>query len=173
MKIDIQLELKDSPGQLGSALAIVARYGGNIQSVHHDHGRARNGWVPVRLALEISEEGADMLVAALREESRVLSVLGDVKTIPYAFLLLGHVFQSQISDVTDAVFATGAELRTVRAEVSGRDAPSAVLMEIAAATPEALAAAQARVAAIAREKGLVYVGALADKAPVPIGGARA
>lgn len=162
MILDIQVELKDAPGQLGNVLAVVARYGGNIQSVHHEHGRQRGEWVPVRLKLEVLEEASEALVGALREEARVLNVSGNVRSIPYAFLVLGHVFQSQLTDLTDAIFAAGAEVRTVRAEVSGREQPSAVLVEIAAPDAGALARAQQGVAALAREKGLSYVGALAE-----------
>lgn len=164
MKLDIQLELKDAPGQLGSALAIVARYGGNIQGVQHLRASQKGEWVPVRLQLEIAEEAVEPLTHALREESRVLSVLGDVRSIPFAFLLLGHVFQSQLNDLTDAVFESGAEVRTVRAEISSRDKPSAVLVEIAAPSHEAVTAARGRVAKLAKDKGLTFVAALEESA---------
>lgn len=162
MKLDIQLELKDAPGQLGSALAIVARYGGNILSVQHLRASQKGEWVPVRLQLEIGEEAVEPLTHALREESRVISVLGDVRSIPYAFLLLGHVFQSQVNDITDAVFESGAEVRTVRAEIASREKPSAVLVEIAAPSHDVVVAARLRVSQLAKDKGLAFVGALEE-----------
>ncbi|MHB8605902.1 MAG: ACT domain-containing protein [Thermoplasmatota archaeon] len=162
MKLDIQIELRDAPGQLQAALGVVARYGGNIQSVHHERGRQHGEWVPVRLRLECHDDAKKALLDALREEFRVVSVAGDEESIPFAFLLLGHVFQSQVADVTDAVFAAGAEVRGLRAEISGKESPSAVLVEIAARDAAALARAKDAVEALAKEKKLTYVAALEE-----------
>lgn len=159
-KLDILLELRDSPGQLSGALATVSRFGGNILSVLHEHGKRKGDWVPVRLVLEAPKESQDPLVNALKTECRVLSVSGAVTTVPFAFLLLGHVFQSQIQDVTDAVFQAGAEVRRVTAEIAARDEPSAALIEIAANSPAALAQARTSVQRLASSKGLTYVEAL-------------
>src|SRR5689334_4136663 len=111
MKLDILVELRDSPGQLSATLGTISRFGGNVNSVLHEHGKKHGDFVPVRVVLEIPEEGREPLVQALKAECRVLSVSGIEKTIPFAFLLLGHVFESQIRDITDAVFASGAEVR--------------------------------------------------------------
>lgn len=156
-KLDILLELRDSPGQLSAALGTVSRFGGNILSVLHEHGKRKGDWVPVRLVLEAPKESQEPLINALKTECRVLNVSGAVTTVPYAFLLLGHVFQSQIQDVTDAVFAAGAEVRRVTAEIAARDQPSAALVEIAAASPQILSDARASVQRIAGAKGLTYV----------------
>lgn len=160
MKLDILLELQDSPGQLSHALATVSRFGGNIASVVHERGKLKAGYVPVRLVLDAPKEAVEPLVGALREECRVLSVSGATASLPFAFLLLGHVFQSHVQDVTDAVFASGAEVRRFSAEISAREEPSAALVEIAAPNVDALQAARERVQDVARAKGLTYVEAL-------------
>lgn len=160
MKLDLLLELRDSPGQLSQALATVSRFGGNVMSVLHEHGKRKGDWVPVRIVLEIPKEGQEPLVAALKAESRVLSVSGAAASLPFAFLLLGHVFESQVQEITDAVFAAGAEVRRFSAEIASREAPSAALVEIAAGTPEVLAAARSRVHEVAHAKGLLVVEAL-------------
>ena len=160
MKLDLLVELRDSPGQLSQTLGTISRFGGNVNSVLHEHGRKRGDYVPVRVVLDIPEEGREPLLLALKAECRVLSVSGVIKTIPYAFLLLGHVFESQIRDITDAFFSSGAEVRRFSSEISGREQPSAALVEIAAGAPEQLAEARERVAAIAAAKGLVMVEAL-------------
>ena len=156
-KLDILLELRDSPGQLSAALGTVSRFGGNILSVLHEHGKRKGDWVPVRLVLEAPKESQEPLINALKTECRVLNVSGAVTTVPYAFLLLGHVFQSQVQDITDAVFQAGAEVRRVTAEIAARDEPSAALVEIAAASPQILMEARASVQRIAGAKGLTYV----------------
>lgn len=165
MKLDILVELRDQPGQLSAVLATVGRYGGNIQSVQHARGKAHGEWVPVRLVLEVADDASQKLLDALREEFRVVSVEGQVAKIPYAFLLLGHVFQSKVNEFTDAVFKAGAEVRTLRAEITKESEPSAVLIEILAGDHETLEAARARVAQLAKSRGLVYVDALRAEGP--------
>ena len=160
MKLDILVELRDSPGQLSQTLATVSRFGGNVLSVLHEHGKRKGDWVPVRIVLEIAKEGQEPLVTALKAESRVISIGGATATLPFAFLLLGHVFESQVQEITDAVFAAGAEVRRFTAEIASREDPSAALVEVAAGTPEALAEARERVRAIVAAKGLLLVEAL-------------
>lgn len=165
MKIDILVELRDSPGQLSQALATVSRFGGNIVSVAHERGRRKGDWVPVRLVLEVPKEGQAPLVDALKAECRVLTVSGTTTSVPFAFLLLGHVFQSQVQEITDAVFHSGAEVRRFSSEIVSRDEPSAALVEIAAPTAEVLAEARERVRSLAASKGLAYVEALGGADP--------
>lgn len=165
MKLDLSLELRDSPGQLSAALATISRFGGNVQSVLHEHGKKRGDWIPVRVVIEIPKENTDVLLAGLKEEHRVISVSGAMATMPFAFLLLGHVFESHVHEVTDAVFASGAEVRAFKAEIEAQDRPSAALLEIAAHTTEGLAEARRRVAELAKTKGLTYVEALGGVEP--------
>lgn len=164
MKLDVSLELRDSPGQLSAALSTISRFGGNVQSVLHEHGKKRGDWVPVRVVLDVPKENVDHLLNGLKEEHRVISVSGAMATIPFACLLLGHVFESHVHEITDAVFAAGAEVRTFKAEIEARDQPSAALLEIAANAPHALAEARKRIAEMAKAKGLTYVEALGGEA---------
>lgn len=138
----------------------MSRFGGNISSVLHERAKRKGDYVPVRLVLEAAPEAVEPLVQALREECRVLTVSGQVASIPHAFLLLGHVFESHVQELTDVAFAAGSEVRRFSAEISAKDKPSAALVEIAAPTPEALQLTRERVKAAAQAKGLVYVEAL-------------
>jgi len=160
MKLDVSLELRDSPGQLSAALATISRFGGNVQSVLPEHGRKKGDWIPVRVVLDVPRENTDALLAGLKEEHRVINVSGAMATLPFAFLLLGHVFESHVHEVTDVIFAAGAEVRRFTAEIEARDQPSAALVEIAAHTQDALRDARDRVAAMAKAKGLTYVESL-------------
>jgi ACT domain-containing protein len=164
MKIEYLVELRDAPGQLGIVLGIVSRHGGNIVSIVHERERARGEYVPVRLVLDVAEDALDVLTGALRAELRVVSVSGRPAGTSHAFLLLGHVFRAQIGDLTDALFAAGADVRHIRAEIDGREKPSAVLIEFQARDANVLAEAEARLTALARERGLQCIGALAGGA---------
>lgn len=165
MKLQLLLELHDSPGQLQSALSTISKYGGNIMSVLHEHGKRRGEWVPVRLVLEAPREAHEPIVAGLKQTVRVLSVEGAAKSLSFAFLLLGHVFESQVKDVTDAVFAAGGEVRRFTAEIASRDAPSAALVEVSAPDRATLVDVRARIGEAAKAKGLSYVEALGGADP--------
>jgi len=165
LKLDILIELRDSPGQLSAALATISRFGGNVISVLHEHGKRKGDFVPVRVVLEVPKEGQAPLLKALSEQWRVLAISGATSSLPFAFLLLGHVFESQVKDITDAAFQCGAEVRHFTAEIAARDQPSAALIEITAPDKDILETTRARVREIATAKGLVYVEALGGQEP--------
>lgn len=164
MKFDVRLELRDAPGQLEKVLATFARFGGNIRTVAHERDAARSGVVPVRIVCDLPEASEARLLDALREEWVLLSVAGVDSHRRFAVLLLGHVFQADIKALTDSVFACGAEVRALRAEIRGEDEPSAALIEAVAPTPALAAEAERRLCEAARVRGLVPVPAL-EEAP--------
>lgn len=162
MKFDVRLELRDAPGQLEKVLATVARFGGNIRTVAHERDAAHGGQVPVRLVLDLPDEAEAKLLDALREEWVLLSVAGVDAHRRFAVLLLGHVFQADLRNLTDVVFACGAEVRSVQAEIRGQEEPSAVLIEAVAPTAALAAEAEERLCAAARQRGLTPVPALEE-----------
>lgn len=158
--MEIEVELRDSPGQLSGVLETMGRYGGNIVTVVHDRTRLRNGRLPVFVTLDAAEEGVAPMLEALRRDYRVLRAGGARDTHLGAFLLIGHVIQNDLSEVTEAVFKAGAEVRRIRADVSGREAPSAVMVDLASGSEAGLAAALRRVREISGERGYTFVDAV-------------
>jgi ACT domain-containing protein len=165
MKVDVLLELRDSPGQLSAALGVIGRHGGNVVSVLHEHQKKKADHVPVRIVLDVPREGQQLLLQALSAEFRLLSVAGATTSHSFAFLLLGHVFESQVQEVTDAIFAAGGEVRRFTAEIVSRESPSAALVEISAPDRARLDAARGAVREVATRKGLAYVEALGGDEP--------
>ena len=165
MKLDLLLELRDSPGQLSAALGVIGRHGGNVVSVLHEHQKKKADFVPVRIVLDVPREGQQPLLRALADEWRLLSVSGATTSHSFAFLLLGHVFESQVQEVTDAIFSAGGEVRRFTAEIVSREQPSAALVEISAPDREKLEAARESVREVAARKGLAYVEALGGVEP--------
>lgn len=158
----MRLELRDAPGQLEKVLATVARFGGNIRTVAHERDAAHSGVVPVRIVCDLPDASETRLLEALREEWVILSVSGVDSHRRFAVLLLGHVFQADIKALTDSVFACGAEVRALRAEIRGEEQPSAALIEAVAPTPALAAEAERRLCAAASVRGLTAVPALDD-----------
>ena len=103
MKLDLLLELRDSPGQLSAALGVIGRHGGNVVSVLHEHQKKKADFVPVRIVLDVPREGQQPLLRALADEWRLLSVSGATTSHSFAFLLLGHLLVSQFQVFADDV----------------------------------------------------------------------
>lgn len=154
MRLDLEVELPDRPGQLESVLSTVADHGANVVSVLHLHERAEDGKVPVALTVEIPEADSLALVDALSREHRVLSVDQEGGPQRARVLLVGHAFEADLRGILDPVFETGAEIAGVDARIEGREDPSAVLVTVDADRPSVLAAGLEALREHAREATL-------------------
>lgn len=140
MRLDLEVELPDRPGQLSGVLSTVADHGANVVSVLHLHERAQEGRVPVALTVEIPEAESLSLVDALSREHRVLSVDHEGGPQRARVLLVGHVFEADLRALLDPIFEAGADIAGVDARIEGRASPSAVLVSVAAERPSTLEA---------------------------------
>lgn len=140
MRLDVEVELPDRPGQLSGVLSTVADHGANVVSVLHLHERAREGRVPVALTVEIPETESLGLVDALSREHRVLSVEHEGGPHRAQVMLVGHAFEADLRAILDPVFEAGAEVASIDARIQGRSRPSAVLVTLDAERSSQLAA---------------------------------
>lgn len=141
MRMDFELLLRDAPGTLAPVLDRIAEHGGNILSVVHRHEKAEDGEVPVEIAVDVPEDGALNLVAALTRSNRILSIDREGGPEHTAVLLSGHVFQANLETLLEPVFAAGAHIDRIDARVAGRDRPSAVWVDLSADDAKTLGAA--------------------------------
>lgn len=162
MKMELEVELRDVPGQLSFVLDTVAEHGGNIESVIHKRADARGEWVPVNLHLEVAPARSHRLVDALREKVRVLSASGDTKGHPMALILVGHVFDNQLDDFLNVLYDAGCRVHRVQAEMSAREQPSAVFIDITADSEDGLVTGVAKLEALAAERGLTILRSLQE-----------
>jgi len=79
MRVSLDLELKDIPGQLVRALEPVSQFGGNIVSVVHlREGKGKR--VPVHLIIEAdNQKNIDEITAELERRDIWISKIGHVK----------------------------------------------------------------------------------------------
>jgi ACT domain-containing protein len=92
MKVMLEAELLDEPGQLVRALKVIARYQGNIHEIIHigERRAKRDGkiYIPLRLIFtvpgkldleninkELIEEGIAVLTSLMREETNELKII--------------------------------------------------------------------------------------------------
>jgi ACT domain-containing protein len=165
MRLEVEVELPDVPGELSRVLDVVRDHGGNVLRVVHRRDEARGDRVPVEVALEVAPEAADRLVDALADETQLLSSRGQALAHPFCFLLVGHVFEAGVRAVTDALFERGCRVHGVEAAIRSQDRPSAVLVDVSADDPATLEAALKDVEDLARDHDLTVLRELPEEGP--------
>lgn len=154
MKMELEVELRDVPGQLSFVLDRISEHGGNVESVIHKRADARGEWVPVKVVLEIAPARSHRLVEALRAKVRVLAASGEAKGIPMPLTLIGHVFDNRVDEFLETLQGSGCRIHRVQAEMTSKEAPSAVFIDLTADSEAALDDAVAKVEAMAHDRGL-------------------
>ena len=68
MRVSMDIELKDAPGQLLLALNPISELKGNLKSiVHHHEERTPRSTIPVQLVFEVEPENLDLIISRLEE----------------------------------------------------------------------------------------------------------
>ncbi len=105
MKIDLVLELLDSPGQLVKALEPISVFGANLVTVIHKRDyKNENGNVPVQLTIEGEHEDLKKIVN--RYEGLGFSIIemdGVVLKEKITTILFGHIVDQDLRDTMDRI----------------------------------------------------------------------
>ena len=160
MKISLDIELKDIPGQLVRALEPISELGGNIISVmHHHEKKTPLGNIPVQVVFEMDERNVDALVERLRERGvNVLRVGKERLKASKRVILIGHIVHSDIRDIIDSIDRTGfAEVVELSLEMPAIEKKSSASLKISAVSDEKLEDAMRILAEKLREKGIILI----------------
>lgn len=163
MRLELEVELRDVPGQLGFVLDQVAAFGGNVESIVHRRMDARGEWVPVALTLDIPPARSHRLVSALSKKVRVLQAGGKAAGVPMVVMLVGHVFDNQVEDFLNAFSEEGCQVHRVQAEMRDREHPSAVFVDVTAEDEKALERTLSRVEGLAEKRKIRLIKSLRDE----------
>jgi len=160
MKITMDIELKDIPGQLVLALKPVSDFGGNILSVLYQRDKKTpTGRVPIELVIDIEERKLDGLLEQLKE--RGVSVVRTGKERlkeSIVVLLIGHIVHSDIRETIDSIDRTGfAEVMGLSLSMPGVDEESSASVIISAIGERELDEALAILERTANEKGILVI----------------
>jgi len=159
MRITMDLELKDIPGQLVKALEPISDSGGNIVSVvHHHEQRTNRGTIPLQVVFEM-DDGLDALKEKL--ESRGIKVvrfnemrLLERKTV----VLVGHIIHSDIRDTIEHIDSTGyAEVVDLAMSMPGISLKSSARIGISATGKAEMKKAMRLLRDIAKQKDLLFI----------------
>lgn len=159
MRITMDLELKDIPGQLVNALAPISDSGGNIVSVvHHHEKRTPRGTIPIQVTFDIAEGLEDL---KYRLESRDVAIIrvNEARLLEHhTVILVGHIIHSDIRDTIDQIDRTGyAEVVDLAMSMPGINLKSSARIGISAAGKAEAKKAMNLLRAIANKKDLLVI----------------
>lgn len=159
MRITMDLELKDIPGQLVKALEPISDSGGNIVSVvHHHEQRTNRGTIPLQVVFEM-EDGLNALKEKL--ESRGIKVVrfNQMRLLERkAVVLVGHIIHSDIRDTIEQIDSTGyAEVVDLAMSMPGISLKSSARIGISATGKKEMKKAMKLLRDIAKDKDLLLI----------------
>jgi ACT domain-containing protein len=135
MKVSMDIELEDIPGQLVRALTPVSDLGGNILSVVHQRDRKTPaGRIPVQLVVEMDDRKLDKLLALLAERGvNVVRAGKERLKESMLVLLIGHIVHSDLRETIDSIDRTGfAEVVALSLSMPGVNEESSASVTISA-----------------------------------------
>lgn len=164
MRIEIEVELKDMPGQLVRALEPISKYGGNIISVVHMRNNRKKGErVPVHITVELDEpKTIEKILEELEKRDVIVSKLNEIKKKEkLTAMLIGHVVDTDLRDTIDRINKIrGAVVVDVELSMPDPEKESSALMEIEISKPEKRKKIINVLEAIAKEKELTLIKSL-------------
>ena len=163
MKISMDIELEDIPGQLVHALEPVSDFGGNILSVLHQRDKKTpSGRVPVQLVVEIEEKRLDKLVDGLKGKGMDVVRIGKERLKEsMVVLLIGHIVHSDMRETIDSIERTGfAEVVKLSLSMPGVDKKSSASVTLSAIGEDELNEALAILEEATNKKDIMVISSI-------------
>lgn len=161
MRISVELELKDVPGQLVKALEPISTLGGNIVSVVHLREEKRTGTrVPVHVIFDVVDsDSRNVILEELRRRDIWVSKVDEAKKKDrFAVVLIGHIVDTDMRDTIDKINAVkGALVAEVNVEMPHPDHESSAVMTLEVCDARARESVMAKLDELGGEKGLLIV----------------
>lgn len=161
MRVRIEMELEDTPGQLVKVLDPISRYGANIQNVvHQREEKTPLGKVPVTVILEIKDkERLEKVLEELEELGARITRVGEQEAADRAVILLvGDIIQTDIRDSVERLNSIeGSRVSDLNMAVGRPGEPSSARIIIEATNKEDLKSATSKLREIADEKDLLVI----------------
>jgi ACT domain-containing protein len=160
MRVSMDIELKDVPGQMLLALQPLSECKANLITVlHHHQKRTPRKTVPVQLVLEAKPESIGQIKAKLEESGvRVVRVGEQRFRESINVVLIGHVVHTGIQDTIDKIDKTGfAEVMDLSLSMPGINLLSSALIKIDAVGKKELQKALDILKEVSAEKDLLMV----------------
>ncbi|WP_462315768.1 amino acid-binding protein [Methanobrevibacter sp.] len=158
MRIDLVLELLDSPGQLVKALEPISIFGANLVTVVHKRDyKNEKGRVPVQLTLEGEHEDLKKVVDRFEELGfSIIELDGVVRKETVTTIFYGHIVDQDLRDTMDRINELdGVVIVAFDIKLNGEKESTALInIEVDVGKKQTVFA---RIAEIAEEKGLLVI----------------
>ena len=158
MRIDLVLELLDSPGQLVKALEPISIFGANLVTVVHKRDyKNEKGKVPVQLTLEGEHEDLKKVVDRFEELGfTIIEMDGVVRKETVTTIFYGHIVDQDLRDTMDRINELdGVVIVAFDIKLNGEKESTALInIEVDVGKKQTVFA---RIAEIAEEKGLLVI----------------
>jgi len=156
----MKLEMKDSPGQLVSALQPISEVGGNIIAVIHQRDlSSKEETLGVQIVLEIAETRLSELVSKIKERGvNILRIGKDRLLYKQTVIMIGHLMHTDISDTVDRIDCTGfAEVTALDLAMPAIHERSSARLMIKSVSKEDMDAALDILREVAKQKDLLII----------------
>ena len=164
MKVTMDIELKDEPGQLILALDPISRNKANLISVFHYHKtntpiKSNSGTVQVQLVLDAKSQAVDSIKKELEALGvRVLRIGTEKYLETMTVIMIGHVVNTNIQDTVSRIDGTGiAEVIDMSLSMPYIKGPTSAALTISAVGKEEIKIAVRLLKEIAEEKELLLI----------------
>jgi len=160
MRLSMDLELQDIPGQLLLALQPLKENKANIISVvHHRDRKTPRGMIPVRFVVEMDRSKIEALQTKLIESGISVVRAGEDRFMEsVSVVLVGHVLDSDLGDTVKRIDSTGfAEVMDLALTMPGVDEPSSAFMKIRATGKAEIQKALTILREVGKEKKLLVI----------------
>jgi ACT domain-containing protein len=163
----MKLEMKDSPGQLVSALQPISDVGGNIIAVIHQRDlSSREDTLGVQIVLEIAEPRLNELVSLIKAKGvNILRIGKDRLLYKQTVIMIGHLMHTDISDTVDKIDCTGfAEVTALDLAMPAINERSSARLTIKSISKTDMEAALGILRDVAKTKNLLIIEPLEGEA---------
>jgi len=160
MRVSMDIELKDVPGQLLLALNPISELKGNLISVvHHHENHTPRGLIPVQVVFDIKQENLDSVISRLEDCGVEVVRVGEERFLEQiAVILIGHIVHTDIQDTIDSIDRTGyAEVVDLSLSMPCIDNPSSAYLKIVALGKKEIKDAISVLKNVASKKDLVVI----------------
>ena len=130
MRVNVDIQLKDIPGQLIGALEPISKNDGNIRGVVHRHDMVSRGKIAINLTFEVGNQKAlDKILAEWKEKDvDVLKIDHLFETFKLDYVIVGELPPAEVKKIIEGIQAIGdVESIDVRYSVSGSKDKAALI----------------------------------------------
>ncbi|WP_456418860.1 ACT domain-containing protein [Methanocaldococcus infernus] len=107
MRVSIDIELNDKPGELLKVLTPISKYKANIITIIHSREEIVGGRVPIRLVIDTDKEKLKKILEEIEKVAIVKKVDGEERAIYLDVVVIGHVVDTDVKDTIDRINEIG------------------------------------------------------------------